>query len=209
MNNINYDVPTLYAFNDKLLFRKCSLADSDKPNPGDCTNYSNVERHFQFLCSCKQKGIHFHCAKHHEVELTEEGYGGVFTLTCPKCKQTLYSGDRDELVNACLRMLNEPKFQKAKLVRIEDWYYPQISQDVPEIKQGTSYWMHVDVKEDMDGDTIVVLYVGNKGSKDKSQFFIKPEKMQLTNDYKDLDPATILAKIEVTFKNKDITEKFK
>ena len=59
-----------------------------------------------------------------------------------------------------------------------------------------------------DGDTIVILYIGEKGQKDKSQFFIKPEKLQLTSDHKDLDPSSILSKIEVTLKDRTLTQKF-
>ena len=59
-----------------------------------------------------------------------------------------------------------------------------------------------------DGDTIVVLYVGHAESKEKAQFFIKPEKCQLTSDHKDLDPAQVLAKIEVTLKDKKLIHKY-
>lgn len=36
----------------------------------------------------------------------------------------------------------------------------------------------------------------------------KPEKAQLTCDHKDLDPAKILSKIEVTLKDRNITHKY-
>ena len=36
----------------------------------------------------------------------------------------------------------------------------------------------------------------------KVQYFIKPEKGQVTSDHKDLDPAKILSKIEVKFKGR-------
>ena len=54
----------------------------------------------------------------------------------------------------------------------------------------------------------IVLYVGKRNSKDKCQFFIKPEKLQLSTDYKDLDPAEILAKIEVTLKDRVIKQEY-
>ena len=39
--------------------------------------------------------------------------------------------------------------------------------------------LQMDVK--LDGDTIIVIYVGHKDSAQKAQYFIKPEKKQLTN----------------------------
>lgn len=65
-----------------------------------------------------------------------------------------------------------------------------------------------DVKTDKDGDTIIVVYVGHKDDNEKAQFFIKPEKGQVTSDHKDLDPSKILSKIEVKFRGKRITQEF-
>lgn len=90
-------------------------------------------------------------------------------------------------------------------MRLDDYYIPEIKKK-EEIN--SDYWMTTDVKKDKDGDTIIVLYIGNKNTKEKSQFFIKPEKSQLTSDHKDLDPATILSKIEVTLKDRKLTHEF-
>ena len=43
---------------------------------------------------------------------------------------------------------------------------------------------------------------------EEAQFFIKPEKCQLTSDHKDLDPAQVLAKIEVTLKDKKLIHEY-
>ena len=64
------------------------------------------------------------------------------------------------------------------------------------------------VKTDKDGDTIIVVYIGHKDSSEKAQFFIKPEKGQLTSDHKDMDPAKILSKIEVKFKGRTLTQEY-
>ena len=83
---------------------------------------------------------------------------------------------------------------------------------MPEIKEKkkteSGYWIHTDVKTDIDVDTIIVLYVGYKDSKEKVQYFIKPEKGQLTSDHKDLDPAKILSKIEVRLKDRKIIQEY-
>ena len=64
------------------------------------------------------------------------------------------------------------------------------------------------MKTDKDGDTIIVLYIGHKDTKEKVQYFIKPEKGQLTSDYKYMDPAKILSKIEVRIKGRTLTQEF-
>lgn len=68
--------------------------------------------------------------------------------------------------------------------------------------------MRVYVKTDKDKDTVIVVYVGKEGDNEKSQFFIKPEKLQLTSDHKDLDPATVLAKVEVTLKDRTLKQEY-
>ena len=88
---------------------------------------------------------------------------------------------------------------------MDDWYVPEIKKKE---KMESGYWMTTDVKTDKDGDTIIVLYVGHKDSKEKVQYFIKPEKGQVTSDHKDLDPAKILSKIEVKFKGRKITHEY-
>lgn len=55
---------------------------------------------------------------------------------------------------------------------------------------------------------VVVLYVSYVGTGDKVQYFIKPEKGQLTSDHKDLDPAKIISKIEVTLKDRTLTQTY-
>lgn len=55
---------------------------------------------------------------------------------------------------------------------------------------------------------MVVLYVEMKGDNKKSQIFIKPEKLQLTYDFKFMDPAKILARIELTLRGRTITQEY-
>jgi len=102
-------------------------------------------------------------------------------------------------------MLNIKEFKGAKLIRLDDWYVPEVKKKE---KVASEYWIETDVKTDKDGDTIIVVYVGHTGSKDKSQFFIKPEKLQLSSDHKDLDPAKILSKIEVTLKDRTLSQEY-
>ena len=93
----------------------------------------------------------------------------------------------------------------AQLVRLDDWYIPELKEKV---KPTPEYSLTTNVKTDKDGDTIVVLYISYIGTKDKVQYFIKPEKGQLTSDHKDLDPAKIISKIEVTLKNRTLMQAY-
>ena len=195
----------IYILNDEISFRVCSLAeDTNHLKYGDCTNFYQIEDHYIPHYYCYQSGIHLHCTKHPNIELEKkEGYSTYYT--CSKCKNEIKIDNFDALVNKCLRLLNTEKLKDATLIRVDDWYVPEIKQKID--KMPSDYWASADVKTDKDGDTIIILYVGKKGSS-KSQFFIKPEKLQLTSDHKDLDPATILSKIEVTLKDRKIMQDY-
>lgn len=197
---------TIYRLDDEISFRKCSLFDDDALSFGDCTNFGTIERNWQTYYNCNQNGIHFHCTKHPEIELevARREYGST-EYSCPKCRNSIIVEDDRQLRNRCLRMLNIPEFKNAKLVRLDDWYIHEIKEKV---KSESGYWITTNVKTDKDGDTIIVVYVGHKDSTEKAQFFIKPEKGQLTSDHKDVDPAKILSKIEVHFKNRKLTQDF-
>lgn len=96
-------------------------------------------------------------------------------------------------------------FKDAKIIRLDDYYIPEIKADPEKV---SDYWIKTEVKTDKDGDTIVIVYIGTRGEKDKVQFFIKPEKHQLTSDHNDLDPATIISKIEITLKDRKLIQEY-
>lgn len=103
-------------------------------------------------------------------------------------------------------MLNAERFKGAKLIRLDDWYAHENKQKIKDTP--FPYWLRAQRKTDKDGDTIVILYVGYKRERDKAQFFIKPEKGQLTFDHKDLDPSTMLAGVQVTLANSTIIHSY-
>jgi len=198
----------IFRLNDEISFRKCSLFDNESLSFGDCTNFSTTERNWKTYYYCNQDGIHFHCTVHPEIELEIEDTGysyGSITYRCPKCRKSIQIDNPRELKGRCLRMLNIPEFKNAKLVRLDDWYVHEIKEKA---KNESGYWITTDVKTDKDGDTIIVVYVGHKDSSEKAQFFIKPEKGQLTSDHKDMDPAKVLSKIEVRFKDRKLTQEY-
>ena len=200
---------TIFRLNDQISFRKCTLYDGESVERGDCTNYGESTQYWQTYYSCNQKGIHLHCAEHPEIEFNiERIYDGDIhdgdMLTCPKCNKPIIVKMLNEKTKECLRMLNIEEFKNAKLVRLDDWYVNEIKDK----SDASEYWINTNVKTDKDGDTIIIVYVGHKGSDQKAQFFIKPEKCQLTSDHKDLDPAKILSKIEITLKGRTLSHNY-
>lgn len=195
----------IYRLNDDISFRTCSLFGEEQSSRGDCTNFYQVERNWNTYYICNQSGIHFHCTKHPEIELERRSEYGSITYMCPKCKKPIPIRDEQELKNKCLRLLNIPEFSNASLIRLDDWYTPEIKKKE---KTETGYWIKTEVKTDKDGDTIIVLYIGCNKHEGKTQFFIKPEKMQLSSDHKDLDPATILSRIQVTLKDRELIQNY-
>lgn len=195
----------IYRLDDDISFRKCSLHDECKVNHGDCTNYYTKEISWRDYCFCNQDGIHIHCSSHPEIELNIDNQDGEVGLVCPKCQKRIEINNLKSVYSRCQKLLNIELFKDAKLIRLDDWYIPEVKE---KIKPDPDYWINTNVKTDKDGNTIVVLYIGYKGSKDKVQFFIKPEKGQLSSDHKDMDPTKVLSKIVVTLKNRILSQEY-
>lgn len=198
----------IYCYKDKIFFHKCDLADDLKEfTSGDCTNYQTIEDGTGIggYYRCRQDGIHFHCSKHIEQELQ---WSKLYNdrLECPICGCDYSLTCEDDLIQTCKKLLNAEKFKNAKLIRLDDWYVPEVKEKKKEIE--SDYWISTEVKTDKDKETIIIIYIGKKGVTGKSQIFIKPEKLQLTHDHKDLDPATIISQIEVTLKDRTLTQKY-
>ena len=195
----------IYRLNDDVSFRKCSLFEGEKLNFGNCTDFSEEQHNWRTYYTCNNKGIHFHCTRHPSIELTYYADFGEIYVECPRCKKKIESDSIFVLTKQCLRLLNMEKFKDAKLIRLDDWYTPEVKEktDAP-----PDYWIKTEVKTDRDDDTVIVLYIGHKGEQKKTQFFIKPEKLQLTSDHKDLDPAKVISKIEVTLQDRTLSQTF-
>lgn len=199
------DDKIIYRLDDNISFRKCNLHDEPMINHGDCTNYHMKESNWTEYYCCNQEGIHLHCTMHPEIELDIDNQDGDVGLICPKCQKRIEVDSLESIYSRCQKLLNIELFKDAKLIRLDDWYIPEVKD---KIKPDPDYWITTNVKTDKDGNTLVVLYIGYKGRKEKVQFFIKPEKGQLSSDHKDLDPAKILSKIEVTLKNRTLMQEY-
>lgn len=195
----------IYRLDDDISFRKCSLHDECKLSHGDCTNYHTKEISWKDYYFCNQNGIHLHCSKHPEIELNFHTEYGEVGLICPKCRIRIEIDGLKSVYSRCQKLLNIELFKDAKLIRLDDWYIPEVKE---KIKPNPDYWINTNVKTDKDGNTIVVLYIGHKGSNDKVQFFIKPEKGQLSSDHKDMDPSKVLSKIVVTLKDRTLSQEY-
>ena len=196
---------SIFRLTDDISFRKCSLFDECSTHHGDCTNFHKEEANYQTYYFCNQEGLHFHCTKHPEIELEYASEYDDSILTCPKCRNKINIGNIHTLISSCLKALNREVFKDATLIRLDDWYVPEIKE---KLKPTPNYRITSNVKTDKDGDTMVVLYISHIGTEGKVQYFIKPEKLQLTCDHKDLDPAKIISKIEVTLKDRTLSQTY-
>lgn len=195
----------LYKYNDKILFRKCHLGDQEQLEFGDCTNFYHKEIKWTIYYFCHQYGIHFHCAKHPAIEFEMRSDYSNTKFFCHKCGEEIEVENIRKLEMDCLKLLNMEIFKDATLIRLDDWYVPEIKS---KSKTDSEYWITTNIKKDKDGDTVIVLYIGHKGESEKVQYFIKPEKLQLTSDHKDMDPNKVISKIEVVLKDRTLTHKY-
>lgn len=203
----------MYGYDDNICFRKCSLSEQSNKNFGNCTKFycsNKFNRIFNVFdsseyFSCNQHGFHFYCNKHQSIELEEVKKNDKMYLKCLKCDNLIEIISLNDLMRNCQKKLNILEFKDAKFIRLDDWYVSELKKTV---HKNTDYWIRAEVKTDKDKDTMIVLYIGNKNTNEKAQYFIKPEKLQLTHDHKDIDPATIISKIEVTLKDRTLKETF-
>ncbi len=191
----------IYEYNDRLLFIV-----KDAPIDDWASNTDN--REVVFVCP------------QHRVPMVEEdylfkGFSG-FRLSCPLCERDSnyapmkWDGQKyTTLQKKALSLLDKSDLENAKLIRLDDVYTREITKfDALKETVGSDYFIKADVKTDVNGDTVVVIYLGYKGDKNKAQLFIKPEKLQLSHDFKDMDPAKVLAKLELTLRDRTITQNY-
>lgn len=189
----------IYKYNEHLLFEVLNKG----INIGFDETFDN--REIRFLCPVHY--CHLICKPFLNGRIKSK-------FECPFCEK-----DQDyEPYTSCdtysilqekaLSLLDQYSRDDFELIRLDDIYTPELrAKNILKGKK-TDYFISSDVKTDINGDTIVVLYIGYKGKKDKTQFFIKPEKLQLSTDYKDMDPAKVLAKIELTLKDRIIAQDY-
>jgi hypothetical protein len=213
MEKLEVDDLAIYKLNDFLNFRVCSF--------NNCT-FKNVHwaEHIK-KCSvfdplgCFHEGdVHLHCVVHREIELTvsDEMKGPKsLSLICSICSlredysptkelRHISTQDITTYKNQSRSLLASEQFKNAKLIRLDDYYTPEISVKA-KTTESSKYWMSYDVKENKQGQPILVLYLGNRITGSKKQFFIEPETKKLSHDQSHGDPLEIVSRIEVQFKD--------
>lgn len=204
----------IYKLSDDICFRFCEFSECNIQekhwsghDPLDCLD--NPEH-------CRHAGdMHFHCPIHLEMELitqpTDNYHNNYICPICsndPKCKPISSLNEVSEYEIEIIKQkaqsfLNSKNFKNAKLIRLDDYYVPEISKkDL--MKKKSKYWASCDVKTTKSGEPLLILYVGNREDKSKAQFFIEPESKKLSHDHKDSDPLSIISRIEVKFKEGSI-----
>lgn len=202
----------IYKFNDWLLFRICSFEDCTKRK----VHWGEHIKCEPFaLLPCNHVGsVHFHCVRHKEVELAiENRMNGPrsLSLICAICAsngdnrtdtrlERLTLADITTLQEQALALSNSEKFKNAQLVRLDDYYMPELSGKDLASKE-SKYWLSYNVKENRYGQPILILYLGDRKDHSKIQFFVEPETKKLSHDHTNDTPLSVIAKIEVEFKD--------
>ena len=135
------DENEMYRLDDNISFRKCTLFENyNELDVGDCTNYILVNCMDEPFYKCGQYGIHLHCTKHLGIELKLVDTGYTKYLTCKKCNNKIRIDDTSKLIQECKKLLNIEKFKDAKLIRLDDYYVPELSKKIDLDKKSSDYW---------------------------------------------------------------------
>ncbi len=98
-----------------------------------------------------------------------------------------------------LDRLDAKRFRSMKTLNLDDEAIPiaKTKAELPESK----YFVTAQLMESKRGLQLVI-YAGEKGSSDgKAQLFVEPEVRRVSFDQRDLHPADVFTKVEVTFKD--------
>ena len=214
----------LYKLNNDVCFRVCAYEDcTDKNSHWSEHTKRCIDNMGGTIWACNHEGeIHLHCVNHTEAELVildKMNGPRSMKLICPICSlkedyqppsslQRLDAGRITTLKLQSKSLLNSSIFKNAKLIRLDDYYTPELSEKT-KTTDNSDYWLSYDVKENKEGKPVLILYLGNRKEGTKSQFFIEPESNKLSHDHKDDDPLSIIARIEVQFQKGTIEFKDK
>jgi hypothetical protein len=94
--------------------------------------------------------------------------------------------------------LDSKRFKQMKVLNLDDEAIP-IAEDKP-VSDGSKYFVKAILTNSKIGQRLVV-YVGEKGRKEKTQIFVEPEIKRLSFDQNNLHPYDIFLKLEATFED--------
>jgi hypothetical protein len=220
--------PNLFKLTDELLFRIDHIDDEvfviADVGIGQSDKYVSLDKKTRSFDGHYE--LHFHCVKHPEVEMSHDeiiGRGAHHQqkdtrFVCHRCEYDHWvrGWSYDQVVQQALSAFNAPHFKDAKLIRLDDIYTPELKVEFKgdEVKVKTKesiadgYKLVADVKKDKDGDSLVMLQIFKDKQSKGAQFFIKPEKGQLSSDHNNPNPADFITEINVKLKDREMSQKF-
>lgn len=143
-----------------------------------------------------------HCPKH-RLELdayamdTFDLHPTYDHLRCAECpKDYVIPRDIDAEQTYISRKLQARNFRNIKVLNLDDEAIP-LAEDKISTKDG-KFFVKAIITESRVGQRLVV-YVGEKGLKEKTQIFVEPALRRLAFDQKDMHPTDIFLKLEGTF----------
>jgi hypothetical protein len=224
--------PVVYVLNDEIVFRidktegpntDIGIGPSEElifpPDPFAIRDPHGTDTRYS---------VHFLCSKHQSLEMSHtqqpdmsNGFRYNTCFVCARCDEDSrdhwYWGlSYDQVVETALSLYNSPLLKDARLVRIDDVYTPE-ARVTMEKQDGTlktrvglpeGYKIVLDIKKDKDDDTMLMLQIMRDGMSKGAQFFIKPEKGQLTSDHNNPDPKDFISEIVVRFKDRELRHVF-
>ncbi|KKR06249.1 MAG: hypothetical protein UT34_C0001G0289 [candidate division WS6 bacterium GW2011_GWF2_39_15] len=129
-------------------------------------------------------------------ENEDDVYDNVYT-TCPKCGNKVeLEGERREIIEDIIKIINSDKFKGADIVNLDDEYIT-VTQSK---KEDDDYWVRASISENRKGETQLMVLAGSRKSKNKTQLFIDPQNERVSFDQNNDHPREVFSKVNAIFK---------
>jgi hypothetical protein len=102
----------------------------------------------------------------------------------------------DEEKQYVLDRIDALVFKKMTVLNLDDEAIPVAKEELKD--EGSSYWVKAKVTESKSG-TRLIIWAGDRSTKNKTQLFVEPELKRLGFDHNDDHPTEVFAKVDVTF----------
>lgn len=120
-------------------------------------------------------------------------------LTCAECAEnTTIARAYGEQETYVIDKIDSKVFKGMSVLNLDDEAIPLLKTN-PNINDN-KYFVKCVLTESKTGLRLVV-YLGEKGKKEKSQIFVEPKLKRLAFDHNDIHPSELLSKLEATFED--------
>lgn len=142
----------------------------------------------------------------HKIKIDREYYRQDIQTTVLNCEDLesphaiTLRGDIDDIRRAISLRISSKKYQEAEIFDIDGYLVPASKEKQIKTKS-SEYSITSQVKKSEKKGEQIVIYVGKKGVKGKSQIFVDPTYGKLTFDQNDITPKDIFVKIEAEFRD--------